>query len=438
MSFYGKWKVVTKTPMGNTEAIWDVFEENGAPKATIFADDALTDFDSVVIDGDSFIMDVKLKSIIGKMKFHMEGTVDGDTLSGTAKMKMGSSPFEGERITDEAAKAMEEEKAAPAEETAAEEPAGPKRILGISCGRPFGNSELLLREALMGAEEAGAEVEMVRLNEFDIKPCTGCTACMAKLGKGQENLCVQKDDFPVLRDRILWSDAVIISAPIYLIRPIASLLVVTDRIGPWHDVASFEQMGLNKPGSPIDQRLFKQRCAGFISVGGAIRPQYASMGLTLMNDFTYPMHIKVVDQIMVLNSNSSGQAIYHDEKVARVHQLGINVTENACKPEEEMKWCGDFDGTCPVCHGNLMTIDNGDETITCAICGIKGSVTVEDGKIHVDFADDELIHSRLTKEECWIHMQEIMQSFEEFGEIAEEVKAKEQKYRDYQVKIVKP
>lgn len=314
-----------------------------------------------------------------------------------------------------------------------------KKILGISCGRPFGNSELLLREALMGAEEAGAEVAMLRLNDYNIKPCTGCGACQIRLmAKGEENLCVQKDDFPVLRDQILWSDALIISAPIFLIRPIASLLVVSDRIGPWHDVANLEAMGLNRPDSPIDQRLFHQRCAGFISVGGAVRPQYASMGLTLMNDITYPMHIKVVDQLMVLDSNTATQALMHDEKVARARVLGKNVTENACKPEAEMKWCGDFEGTCPVCHGNLLTVDNGDETATCAICGIKGTIRNVDGKIQVDFAEDELIHSRLTKEECAYHGYEIQESFKAFAPLAEEAKARTQKYRDYNVKVIKP
>ena len=313
-----------------------------------------------------------------------------------------------------------------------------KKILGISCGRTFGNCELLLREALMGAEEAGAEVEMLRLNDFDIKPCKGCIVCQQKLAKGEENLCIQKDDFPLFREHLLQSDAIIISAPVFLIRPIASLLVLSDRIGPFHDVASFEHMGLRGPDSPIDQRLFKQRCAGFISVGGAVREQYASMGLTLMNDVTYPMHIKVVDQLMVLDSNTYGQAVMHDEKVARARVLGSNVAENAGRPEEEMKWCGDFDGTCPVCHGNLMTVDNGNETITCAVCGIKGSVRITDGKIQVDFADEELIHSRLTKEECVYHGIEIMESFKAFAPYAEEAKRRAQKYHDYEVKVIRP
>lgn len=437
MSFLGKWKVVTKTPMGNTEAIWHIFEENGTVKATIFADNALTNFDSITVNGDHFAMDVKLKSLIGKMNFHMEGDVNGDTVSGNSKMKLGSSPFTGERIEED--EIVEQPAAEQPVEVAAPKASGKKKVLGISAGHTMGNSELLLREALMGAEEAGAEVELIRLNDFEIKHCIGCQACTMKMmQQGVENLCVQKDDFPLLRDRLLDCDAVIYSAPIFLIRPIASLLVLADRIGPFHDVGGLESIGMHRPDSPIDQRLFKQRCAGFISVGGAARPQYASMGLTLMNDLTYPMHIKVVDQVMVLDSNASGHALMHDDKLARVRQLGKNVAENAGKAEEEMKWCGDFDGTCPVCHGNLMTVDNGDESVTCAICGIQGKMHMEGGKMKVEFDPADYTKSRLSKEECAFHYAEIFESLGKFADVAAEVKKREEKYRNYDVPVIKP
>ena len=42
-------------------------------------------------------------------------------------------------------------------------------ILGLSCGRRMGNSEVLLKEALMGVEEVtGAEVEIIRLVDLSI------------------------------------------------------------------------------------------------------------------------------------------------------------------------------------------------------------------------------------------------------------------------------
>lgn len=169
-----------------------------------------------------------------------------------------------------------------------------------------------------------------------------------------------------------------------------------------------------------------------------MRPQYASMGLTLMNNLTYPMHIKVVDQVMVLDFNMSGQALMHENEVARARQLGRNVADNAGKSEAEMRWCGDFEGACPVCHGNLMTVDNGNQKVTCAICGIQGTMRLVDGKMKVDFSEEDWIGSRLTREECAVHYGEIFESLGKFPDIAEEVKKREQKYREYDVPMIKP
>mgnify|MGYP004614484107 CR=1 FL=1 len=48
------------------------------------------------------------------------------------------------------------------------------KVLGISCGRKMGNTEILVKEALMGAEELGAEVELVRLNDLYRMQCLCC------------------------------------------------------------------------------------------------------------------------------------------------------------------------------------------------------------------------------------------------------------------------
>ena len=51
------------------------------------------------------------------------------------------------------------------------------KVLGLTCGRKLSNTGILVKEALMGAQEMGAEVEIVRLMDLDIKPCTGCRLC---------------------------------------------------------------------------------------------------------------------------------------------------------------------------------------------------------------------------------------------------------------------
>ena len=51
------------------------------------------------------------------------------------------------------------------------------KVMGITAGRKDSNSEILLKEALMYCEEAGAEVTMVNLKDYHIESCTGCTSC---------------------------------------------------------------------------------------------------------------------------------------------------------------------------------------------------------------------------------------------------------------------
>ena len=70
------------------------------------------------------------------------------------------------------------------------------KLLGLVCGRRMGNSELLLREALMAAEElrSDIEVEILRIADLDIKPCAGCKRCLRF--QGGLSACIQKDDPP--------------------------------------------------------------------------------------------------------------------------------------------------------------------------------------------------------------------------------------------------
>jgi multimeric flavodoxin WrbA len=51
------------------------------------------------------------------------------------------------------------------------------KILGLSCGRKLGNSEILLIEALMAAKELNIDVEIIRMHDLKLKPCKGCLSC---------------------------------------------------------------------------------------------------------------------------------------------------------------------------------------------------------------------------------------------------------------------
>ena len=71
------------------------------------------------------------------------------------------------------------------------------------------------KKRYIAAKEQGAEIEFVRLMDLEIKHCTGCKACVMSLFSGRGNMCVLKDDFQWLLDKMLDADGIIFSIPIF-------------------------------------------------------------------------------------------------------------------------------------------------------------------------------------------------------------------------------
>ena len=57
------------------------------------------------------------------------------------------------------------------------------KVLGICAGRHGGNSETLLKEALLACQESGAEVKMINLFDYNIEHCIGCEMCTMQMGE---------------------------------------------------------------------------------------------------------------------------------------------------------------------------------------------------------------------------------------------------------------
>jgi multimeric flavodoxin WrbA len=272
------------------------------------------------------------------------------------------------------------------------------KLLGISGGRKMGNSEVLLRESLMAAEDLGMEVEVLRLAEVDVKPCRMCSVCVAEL-RGPE-ACVIKDDAAFIWNSIMDSDGLIISAPVYCLTPPGYLLQIRDRgFGPKVDVGyMIGRKALVEQGVEVfvDDRCFKARPGAFISVGGSVKQHWVSYGLAIFQTMTFSFQLELVDQMQVISTGLiKGQVLLNEEAVVRANTLGRHVAEAMGKAPSEMKWMGEEIGTCPVCHQNQITI-NKRNPVECPICGIKGELTIEDGEIKVTFSEEERSKSRLT------------------------------------------
>lgn len=134
------------------------------------------------------------------------------------------------------------------------------KILAISCSpRRNGNTVTILKEALQGAQEQKAEVELYSVAGKTIQPCDGCWAC-ANTGR-----CHIADDMQDLYAKIVEADGIIFGTPIYFWGMTGQAKTIIDRT-----------IALNQPGRNLTNKV-----AGVVAVCG-------SLGLVdALKDFSY-------------------------------------------------------------------------------------------------------------------------------------------------------
>ena len=264
------------------------------------------------------------------------------------------------------------------------------KVLGIFCGRPHGTSELLAKQALLGAQEQGADVELVNLRTINIKPCVGCNKCHDFKNMYFGN-CPLDDDFHWLEDKILDSDGLVIVMPCYEKAPPSEFKALMDRSGPASDIY-FREVAKNvRAANPerfhddyvTDERCFKKRPAAFINHGGT---DYTTMGLPIMLGWCTAMGYIPVDTLLYQYAMGIAN---EDDKMDRIKASGAHVAKCTQKPEEEMEFIGEI-SFCPVCHNNAMVMSLPLKQVRCAVCGILGDVVVTDsGEVQVVFSEEE-------------------------------------------------
>src|SRR3954471_4917481 len=222
-------------------------------------------------------------------------------------------------------------------------------VLGLGCGQPDGSAEILLKAALMAAEEHGS-VELVRLEDVRIP-----------------------DDADWFWEKLVACDGLIVSAPIISRTVPGRLKALADLLlGPNADVAIVRE--LLKPGAPpmpfrVDERVLKPRVAGFIAVGGSLTSQWKTLALPILHTVTFSMHIAVVDQVQFEGAGTPQSIVLQPDAIARAGLLGRNVATQIGRACEDAEYRG-HDGLCPLCHLDVVTLRGSD--VECATCGARG------------------------------------------------------------------
>ena len=294
------------------------------------------------------------------------------------------------------------------------------KILGISFGKVNANDDILVKEALYSAKMYAPDVEVKFVNTMKLKigRCIGCGACSTALEHGKDNVCVVKDDFQYLEDLCREADAIVVAAPVYVLQPVGQFKNFVDRYACRHDISAIPYVLDRRrrgqaPGNPDDfpmERL-RRKPVAYFSVGGARTPDWTSMGTATMHLFGMSEGMRVISNYNANDMGHIGNPLLDQKMMDEVHEIGWRLAAAVDLPEEQLPYFGkDGDqGTCPVCHQNLLTV-NGTTKVTCPLCGIHGTISIEGDKLVVDFPKEEQERARGTFKGLREHTAEI-QSF---------------------------
>jgi multimeric flavodoxin WrbA len=124
----------------------------------------------------------------------------------------------------------------------------PKIVALYGSPRRKGNTAALLKKAVEGARDGGADVEEIVLRDLKLSPCLEIYGCL------QTGECAIKDDFQKVRDKILAAEGLMLASPVFFYTVSAHTKILMDRFQSlwvkkyWVDKTSPEQQTNTRKG----------------------------------------------------------------------------------------------------------------------------------------------------------------------------------------------
>lgn len=199
------------------------------------------------------------------------------------------------------------------------------KILGISSSpRVKGNTDLLLREVLAGAESAGGLVEYLALRERNISGCVECNSCY-KTGQ-----CRIQDDYQEISQKMIDADRLIVATPIFFMAVSAQCKLLIDRC----QCLWARKYVLKKPlisGGDRDRRGF------IIAAGGSKGTKMFGCVRMTMKYFFDVLDMHFAGGFFVNKVDAAGDILNHPTAMAEAHACGRGlVLDTGPVPEKPM------------------------------------------------------------------------------------------------------
>ena len=277
----------------------------------------------------------------------------------------------------------------------------------IGSARPWGNGEVLAREAFIGAQETTADrLNLLRLTDLRLQPCTGCLVC-AIGGKP----CPLDDDLPFLLQQVEDADAVIVAAPTYFLGPSAQVKRILDRQLIWTSQRDWAEL----PPKPA------------IAITTASLPSWRGTAAPFNNALALGLGCRLLGS-MSAYAPGPGEVLLQPDALSRARDLGRRLLTGEPMPQPE--------SVCPVCGADFFRIEG--SRVECPICGQTGELHIGGAGPAIEFRPPDP-KGRWSRMGLYDHAQDwIIPSGERFMARRFEVKAQRARYDAQQVEWIRP
>jgi multimeric flavodoxin WrbA len=152
--------------------------------------------------------------------------------------------------------------------------------------RRKGNTALLLKRAVEGAREAGADVEEIVLRDLKMSPCLEIYGCK------ETGRCAIKDDFQGVYDKLLACDGLMLASPVFFYTVSAHTKILMDRCQSlwvkryWLEKTPFGKKEFNRKGLFISAGATKGKRL-FDGVLLTVRYFFDALDMELWNSLLY-------------------------------------------------------------------------------------------------------------------------------------------------------
>jgi multimeric flavodoxin WrbA len=182
--------------------------------------------------------------------------------------------------------------------------------------RREGNSATLLKAALAGATAAGAQAEVVYLNDLSFRGCQGCQPCTA------DDTCRVQDELTPVLGRLRQADVWLLGAPIYFDGVSGQMKLFFDRLH--HLTNEAGQLKKMLPGA--------RAAAILVTYEDKPRDDYREVAQRLANYLGWMGRFEPVEVFSVGRLGPSDAAAARPDLLDQARELGKRLVERLSRP----------------------------------------------------------------------------------------------------------